>query len=136
MTTIKTPFSIASSGKVSNETDLEKSIGQKIKDYILTQEYERPMNHTYGGNSQTLVFENYDSLVFSEYKMEVNKGLLTNISGAQIIDIRLVEPTEHTDISEDSMLIEVVYLVPPSNNATRTQFNLVSPLSLTEETVL
>jgi hypothetical protein len=80
--------------------------------------------------------KHYDSLVFSEYKMEVNKGLLTNISGAQIIDIRLVESTEHNDISEDSMLIEVVYLVPPSNNATRTQFNLVSPLSLTEETVL
>ena len=136
MTTIKTPFSIASSGKVSNETDLERSIGQKIQDYVLTQQFERPMNYAYGGNSQTLVFEDYDSLVFSEYKLEVNNGLIANVSGARIVDIRLIEPTIGSNISSNAMMVEVLYSVPPTNTVTSTRFNLVSPLSLTEETTL
>jgi len=136
MTTIKTPFSIASSGKVSNETDLEKSIGQKIQDYVLTQQFERPMNYAYGGNSQTLVFEDYDSLVFSEYKLEVNNGLIANVSGVRIVDIRLIEPAIGSNISNNAMMVEVLFSVPPTNTVTSTRFNLVSPLSLTEETTL
>ena len=136
MTTIKTPFSIASSGKVSNETDLEKSIGQKIQDYVLTQQFERPMNYAYGGNSQTLVFEDYDSLVFSEYKLEVNNGLIANVSGVRIVDIRLIEPAIGSNISSNAMMVEVLFSVPPTNTVTSTRFNLVSPLSLTEETTL
>ena len=136
MTIIKTPFSIASSGKVSNETDLEKSIGQKIQDYVLTQQFERPMNYAYGGNSQTLVFEDYDFLVFSEYKIEVNNGLLANVSGVKIVDIRLIEPTVGSNISSNAMMVEVLYAVPPTNTVSSTRFNLVSPLSLTEETAL
>ena len=133
---IKTPFSIAPSGNVSKETDLDRSIGQKIQDYILTQQFERPMNYAYGGNSQTLVFEDYDFLVFSEYKLEVNNGLIANVSGVRIVDIRLVEPTTGSNISNNAMMVEVLYSVPPTNTISSTQFNLVSPLSLTEETTL
>lgn len=133
---IKTPFSIAPSGNVSKETDLDRSIGQKIQDYILTQQFERPMNYAYGGNSQTLVFEDYDFLVFSEYKLEVNNGLIANVSGVRIVDIRLVEPTTGSNIPNNAMMVEVLYSVPPTNTISSTQFNLVSPLSLTEETAL
>ena len=133
---IKTPFSIAPSGTVSKETDLDRSIRQKIQDYILTQQFERPMNYAYGGNSQTLVFEDYDFLVFSEYKLEVNNGLIANVSGVRIVDIRLVEPTTGSNISNNAMMVEVLYSVPPTNTISSTQFNLVSPLSLTEETAL
>jgi phage baseplate assembly protein W len=136
MSTIKTPFSIATSGKISKETDLEKELGQKIRDYVLTQEFERPMNPAYGGNSQTLVFENYDLLVFSEYKRELHDGLLTNVSGVNIVDIRLVNPTSRGDIPDNTQMIEVLYVVPPNNEVTSAAFNLVSPLSLTEETNL
>jgi len=131
MTIIKTPFSIATSGKVSNQTDLEQKVGQKIQDYVLTQEFERPMNPRYGGNSQLLVFENFDELVFSEYKMEVMFGLQLNVPSAVITDIRLVSGS-----SENTVMLEVVYAVPPNNITTSTRFNLVSPLSLTEETTL
>lgn len=136
MSIIKTPFSIAASGKVSKETDLEKMMGQKIQDYVLTQEFERPMNYAYGGNSQTLIFENYDPLVFSEYKQEIHDGLLANAPGANIVDIRMVNPSLSGGIPENTMMVEVLFAVPPNNEVTSARFNIVSPLSLNEEMTL
>jgi hypothetical protein len=74
--------------------------------------------------------------VFSEYKRELHDGLLTNISGVNIVDINLVNPTSRGDIPDNTQMIEVLYAVPPNNEITSATFNLVSPLFLTEETNL
>jgi hypothetical protein len=58
------------------------------------------------------------------------------VSGVNIVDIRLVNPTSRGDIPDNTQMIEVLYVVPPNNEVTSAAFNLVSPLSLTEETNL
>jgi phage baseplate assembly protein W len=131
---IKTPFSIAPSGKVAVQTDLDKVVSQKIKDVLLTNQFERNMDQGYGANSEYLVFENYDSLVFEEFKMEAINALKKNVSGATIVDMTL-ETRGTNDMlgSPDStMYINVKYKLP-IGGVRSTQYNLVTPTTLTEE---
>jgi hypothetical protein len=134
---IKEPFSIAPSGKISVLTEAYSLVSQKIKNYVLTNTYERPMSPEYGANSQMLVYENFDSMVFSEFKMETLRELQKNISGASILDMRMIPGgnTERNGSNENTMLIDVQYKLP-IGGVRSTQLDLVSPLSLTEESPL
>ena len=134
---IKTPFSIASSGKVAVQTDLDKVVSQKIKDVLLTNQFERNMDQGYGANSQYLVFENYDSLVFEEFKIEATRELQKHVSGATIVDMTL-ESRGNNDLEgnpDSTMYINVKYKLP-IGGVRSTQYNLVSPTTLTEESPL
>jgi phage baseplate assembly protein W len=134
---IKIPFTISDSGKVENITESSKVISQKIGDYLLTNEFERPMQTTYGANSNYLVYENFDSMVFEEYKVETLQGLRKHISGATIINISLSPQSMTTGkgYSDDTMLINVQYKLPTGGVRT-AQYNLVSPTTLTEDTLI
>ena len=131
---IKEPFSIAPSGKVSAVTEVSSVVSQKVQNYVLTNTYERPMSSAYGANSQMLVYENFDSLVFSEFKMETLRELQKHISGAVILDMRMIPGgySERNGSNENTMLIDVQYKLP-IGGVRSTQINLVSPLLLTEE---
>ena len=134
---IKLPFSIADSGKVSVVTESSSIVSQKIGDYIRTNEFERPMATTYGANSNVLVFENFDSMVFEEYKVETLRELRKHVSGATIMDIRLSPQSSTTGegYMDDTMLINVQYKLPTGGVRT-TQYDLVSPPTLTEDTLI
>lgn len=134
---IKFPFSISDSGKVETINESSKVVAQKIGDYLRTNEFERPMQTTYGANSQTLVFENFDSMVFEEYKVETLRELRKHVSGAVIMNISLSpqSSTSGKGYNDDTMLINVQYKLPTGGVRT-TQYNLVSPSTLTEDNAI
>lgn len=135
MAVLKTPFQVDhESGRVAIATSNDQIIAQKIKDFLVTNVMERPMSPSYGANTDKLVFENFDSLVFQEYKSEALIGLRKYISGAQIIDMRLRQygPANLVAGEQNSMLIEVQYKVPPFGVKTAT-IPVVNPDDLSEE---
>lgn len=137
MTVIKTPFTIAPSGKVAVEKVTEKIVVQKIKDYILTRQFERPMSPLYGANTQYLVFENFDELVFQEYKTETIRELNKHLTGAEVVGmaIRPANPNSLFSDEDGAINIEVSYRLPLGGIRT-AEFGLVAPLNLTEDSRL
>jgi phage baseplate assembly protein W len=135
MAVLKAPFQIdPASGRVVMLTDNEQIIAQKIKDFMVTSVMERSMSPAYGANTDKLVFENFDSLFFQEYKAEALIGLRKNVSGAQILDMRLRNygPASLATGEQNSMLIEVQYKVPPFGIKT-TAISVVNPSDLSEK---
>ena len=137
MTVIKTPFTIAPSGKVAVEKVTEKIVVQKIKDYILTRQFERPMSPLYGANTQYLVFENFDELVFQEYKTETIRELNKHLTGAEVVGmtVRPASPNSLFTDEDGGINIEVNYRLPLGGIRT-AEFELVAPLNLTEDSIL
>lgn len=134
MTVIKTPFTIAPSGKVAVEKVSENIVAQKIKDFILTKQYERPMLPSYGANTHYLLFENFDELTFEEYKVETMRELNNYISGAQIVGmaVRPSNPNSLFTESDGAITIEVSFRLPLGGIRT-TEINYVSPLNINED---
>lgn len=137
MTVIKTPFTIAPSGKVAVEKVTEKIVVQKIKDYILTRQFERPMSPLYGANTQYLLFENFDELLFLEYKTETIRELNKHLTGAELVDINIVPASKLSLFTDDdgAINIEVHYRLPLGGIRT-AEFELVTPLTITEDSRL
>lgn len=137
MAVIKTPFTIATSGKVAVEKLTDKIVVQKIKDYVMTRQFERPMSPLYGANTHYLLFENFDDLVFQEYKTETIRELNKSISGAEIVGMA-IKPSKALSLftdDESTMNIEVQYRLPLGGIRT-AEFELVAPPSLTEDSRL
>jgi phage baseplate assembly protein W len=86
MSIIKLPLNIDSSGKLAKVAKLDDIVKQKVLDYLSTSMFERPMMPTYGGNTNVLLYENFDPLIFEEYKLEALQGMQRNIAGAQLMD--------------------------------------------------
>lgn len=137
MTVIKTPFTIAASGKVAVEKLTEKAVVQKIKDYVMTRQFERPMTPLYGANTHYLLFENFDDLVFQEYKTETIRELNKNISGAEVVGIS-IKPSKSFSLfadDEGTMNVEVQYRLP-LGGVRSAEFELVAPLNLNEDSLI
>ena len=137
MAVIKTPFSVAASGKIAVEKLTDKTIVQKIQDYVMTRQFERPMSPLYGAKTHYLLFENFDDLIFQEYKTETIRELNKNISGAEIVGMA-IKPSKALSLfgdDESTMNIEVQYRLPLSGIRT-AEFELVAPLNLTEDSRL
>jgi phage baseplate assembly protein W len=137
MAVIKTPFTIATSGKVDVEKLTDKTVIQKIKDYVMTRQFERPMTPLYGANTHYLLFENFDDLVFQEYKTETIRELNKHISGAEIVGMA-IKPSKTLSLfgdDESTINIEVQYRLPLGGIRT-AEFELVAPLNLTEDSRL
>lgn len=134
MTVIKTPFTISPSGKVAVEKVTEKIVVQKIKDYIFTRQFERPMTPLYGANVQDLVFENFDELVFQEFKTETVREINKHIAEADVVGmaIRPANPNSLFTSEDGAINIEVNYRMPLGGIKTAA-FSLVSPPYLTED---
>lgn len=137
MTVIKTPFTIAASGKVAVEKLTEKSVVQKIKDYVMTRQFERPMTPLYGANTHYLLFENFDDLVFQEYKTETIRELNKHISGAEVVGIS-IKPSKSFSLftdDEGTVNVEVQYRLP-LGGVRSAEFELVEPLNLNEDSLI
>jgi hypothetical protein len=75
-------------------------------------------------------------MVFEEFKMETLRELQKHVSGAAIVDMSLQQEAYARDgYNNDTMLINVKYRLPTGGVRT-TQYNLVSPSTLTEETLI
>lgn len=137
MAVIKTPFTIAASGKIAVEKLTDKIVVQKIKDYVMTRQFERPMAPLYGANTHYLLFENFDDLVFQEYKTETIRELNKHISGAEVVGMA-IKPNKSFSLfadDESTMNIEVQYRLPLGGIRT-AEFELVAPLNLNEDSRL
>jgi len=137
MAVIKTPFNIAASGKIAVEKLTDKIVVQKIKDYVMTRQFERPMSPLYGANTHYLLFENFDDLVFQEYKTETIRELNKHISGAEVVGMA-IKPNKSFSLftdDESTMNIEVQYRLPLGGIRT-AEFELVAPLNLNEDSRL
>lgn len=137
MSVIKTPFTIAASGKVAVEKLTETVVIQKIQDYLMTRQFERPMTPLYGADTHQLLFENFDDLVFQEYKTETIRELNKNVSGAEIVGMSLRPQKTLSLFGDDdsTMMVEVQYRLP-LGGIRSAEFKLVSPLNLTEDSTL
>lgn len=137
MSVIKTPFTIAASGKVAVEKLTETIVVQKIQDYLMTRQFERAMTPLYGANTHHLLFENFDDLIFQEYKTETIRELNKHVSGAEIVGMALRPSKALSLFSDDegTMNVEVQYRLP-LGGIRSAEFELVSPLTLTEDSLL
>lgn len=137
MSVLKFPLQIASSGKLATLTNVEDIAVQKITDYLSTSVLERPMSPSYGANTSSLIFENYDSLFFEEYKTEALAGLKRSVSGTQIIDLKLTNAgVDAVSVeAENAVHLEVQYALPPFG-LRAAQVTVVNPEFITEDSIL
>lgn len=137
MAILKFPLQVSESGGLSVLTKTEKIVAQKIVDYLVTNIFERPMSPSYGANTYKLLFDNYDSLEFDEYKNEAIAGLRRNVSGAQILDLKLVEVKNEavSQYAENTILVEVTFSLPGFGTRTAV-VEIVNPDDLIGGSVL
>jgi len=133
MSIMKMPFNIEPSGKVSKISKLDDIVKQKVLDYLSTSVFERPMLPMYGANTNVLVYENFDPLIFEEYKMEALQGLQRNVAGAQITNLIINGP--NTLVNDSTIKITVEYQIPTFGRRQAT-IDVVLPTDLTEDSVL
>jgi len=137
MSILKTPLQVSDGGGLTVLTKTENIVSQKIVDYLTTNVMERVMNPSYGANTSKLLFDNYDSLVFSEYRNEALNGLKQNVSGAQILDLKLVEIKNDTlsQYAENTVMVEVTFSLPAFGVRTAV-VEIVNPDELGEGSIL
>lgn len=132
MPILKMPLQIDSSGRIASAKTIDEIIRQKITDYLITSMFERPMLPAYGANTDALIFENFDSLFFEEYKLEALSGLQKHISGAQISNMYIIGPSS---LKDSTVSIAVEYKLPTFGTR-QAIIEVVIPPNLTEDSPL
>jgi len=132
MPILKMPLQIDSSGRIASVKTVDDIIRQKITDYLITSMFERPMIPSYGANTDALIFENFDSLFFEEYKLEALSGLQKHISGAQISNMYIIGPSS---LKDSTVSIAVEYKLPTFGTR-QAIIEVVIPPNLTEDSPL
>lgn len=116
MNAISIPFSFTSdTGGVATTSSLNRVIEQQILDILSTYPGERAMSPRYGGGVKSLLFEDMDPLVFSEYRIDFMQELNEYLTVGKVIDMSISLPDQ--DLTggewETSIIISVRYAVPP-----------------------
>jgi phage baseplate assembly protein W len=137
MTSIRVPFSINASGKVTKALDPQVIAEQQIIDVLTTDKFERVLRPDYGASAQQLLFEPMDELVFSEFKMDALQELNRNLTIATVSDIRIrpVSVPVTGDEGQNVLEIWVRYKMLPFTQTSFT-FRITAPSYLTEESIL
>lgn len=130
---MKMPMSISPSGKLSVVQDIQGIVKQKIVDYLSTSSFEHPMLPLYGANTNVLLYENFDPLVFEEYKIEALQGMRRHIAGVQILNLTINGPSSLQNDSTIRMTVE--YQIPTLGRQQAT-VSVVLPSDLTEDSEL
>lgn len=133
MTILKMPIEINSSGKLATVSKADEMIKQKVLDYLSTSNFERPMIPLYGANTNVLIYENFDPLVFEEYKLEALQGLQRNVAGALITNMTVSGPNGLKD--DSTVTIAVEYQIPTFGRR-QARLDIVLPNDLNEDSVL
>lgn len=132
MTIMKMPIDITTSGKFSAIQSVEESVKQKFVDYLSTSVFQHPMLPLYGANTNVLLYENFDPLVFEEYKVEALQGMQRHISGVQVLNLNIEGPS---DLNDSTIRMTVEYQIPTVGRQQAT-VTVVLPSDLTEDSNL
>ena len=126
MKSISVPFRFTADTKgVATTTDVNKVVEQHIIDILTTTPGERVMNNSYGANLRSLLFEELDPLVFSEYRMDAINDLNSTLPIGKVMDLQISVPDEvfyGTD-TDTTIRVSVKYVVPPFDASVVT-FNI------------
>ncbi len=132
MTILKMPINISGSGKFIAIQSIEETVKQKFVDYLSTSVFQRPMLPMYGANTNVLLYENFDPLLFEEYKIEALQGMQRHISGVQVLNLIMEGPS---DFSDSTIRMTVEYQIPTVGRQQAT-VAVVLPSDLTEDSNL
>lgn len=132
MSIMKMPMNINPSGKFAAVQDIEGIVKQKFVDYLSTSVFQHPMLPMYGANTNVLLYENFDPLVFEEYKLEALQGMQRNIAGVQVLNLAIEGPSNFND---STIRMTVEYQIPTVGRQQAT-VTLVLPSDLTEDSNL
>lgn len=132
MTIMKMPIDITTSGKFAAIQSVEESVKQKFVDYLSTSVFQHPMLPLYGANTNVLLYENFDPLVFEEYKVEALQGMQRHISGVQVLNLNIEGPS---DLNDSTIRMTVEYQIPTVGRQQAT-VTVVLPSDLTEDSNL
>lgn len=130
MSMLKVPLEISPSGGFARLDTLDKKVKQKIVDYLSTSTFEHAMYPMYGANTNALIFENYDSLFFEEFKIDALNGLRQHVSGVQILDLRLTPTNTATGFS--TVTLSVDYVIPTFGKQQVT-LDIFTPTDISED---
>lgn len=128
MSAFSLPFRFEN-GRVVATTDPIRIVNQKIVDVLVTGNLERVGIPSYGAGVYNYVFENFDTLIEADIKIDLVREVQTRVSGASVIDvsIRQEAPSEY---------VITVYYRTPVSGIEMLVFNLDRPDLLTEESSL
>ena len=132
MSIMKMPMNISPSGKIAAIQDIEGIVKQKFVDYLSTSVFQHPMLPMYGANTNVLLYENFDPLVFEEYKLEALQGMQRHISGVQVLNLNIEGPS---DLYDSTIRMTVEYQIPTVGRQQAT-VTVVLPSDLTEDSNL
>ena len=132
MSIMKMPMNINPSGKFAAVQDIEGIVKQKFVDYLSTSVFQHPMLPMYGANTNVLLYENFDPLVFEEYKLEALQGMQRHISGVQVLNLNIEGPS---DLYDSTIRMTVEYQIPTVGRQQAT-VTVVLPSDLTEDSNL
>jgi phage baseplate assembly protein W len=134
MPSIKTPFSISQSGRVSSVSAADKIVEQQIIDVLTTSAYERVMRPLYGATTMQLLFEPVDELIYSEFKIEAMEQLNRFVSGASVVGLEITAESSPYISDEEGNALSVSVQYSMSMGSVKSfSFNIVLPSTLTEE---
>lgn len=110
MRSISIPFRFEN-GKVATTTDTSVIAKQRILDVLTTDIYERVNRPGYGLSINALLFDSFDELVFSDYRIDAIRDLNDYVSIARIDDlqIRSMGNITFNGSGENTLLVRVVY---------------------------
>ena len=126
-TSLKTPFRV-DNGRIGVTRDQTTAIKQKIVDVLVTDRFERAMRPEYGGNINSAVFENIDTLEATDYKLDLATAISQSVSGVTVTSIDWTIDGSYASIN-------ISYKLPLSTDKQFT-FRLAIPGELNEETPL
>lgn len=137
MTTFRTPFSIAPSGRVEIVMDQNSMARQQIIDVLTTSKSERVMQPGYGAGANELLYEPVDTLVYGEFKTDAILELNKRINIASILNV-VVSPASIPYFADDlASVIEISVVYKTSTPGVQSfSFNIVNPSLITEESLL
>lgn len=136
MRSISIPFRF-SDGKVVDTEDNNVIAKQRILDAMTTDRFERVNRPEYGASIKTLLFDNYDPLVFADYRIDAIRDLNDYVSNATILDLQMKNgsPTSYGNDAEANLLVRVLYRTADGNQATFVA-NLTPGGLITEESMI
>lgn len=120
MKAIKLPISFSSGGMDTLSSQI-KIVEQQIIDVLVTSNFERVMNPTYGAGAYNLLYDIMDPLIFADFRVEALSELKRYVSGAQIIDMFVGQDDGlFTEEYNTTARVSVQYRIPPLQASTLT----------------
>lgn len=137
MSAIKTPFTIAPSGRVERVIDTSVIAQQQITDVLVTSKLERTARPGYGAGAMELMYEPVDDLIYGEFKVDASMEVNKHVSIAALTGLS-VGPAEIPYFADDlSSTIEITAQYRTAGSRVQSfTFQLGNPDLLTEESLI